>query len=244
MCNPSGMKTEQPKRLALPGPRVLWIGAAVMALAVAGLAIRSPWSPGADRRGSTSPSGRLTAGRAGLVQGQNPEPADAEAQRPEPSGQEDPPAPQAEEKKADQQGQTGLAGRKSILNLSNGRDAKAMLWQMLASVAVLAVLLVIALLLVRRYGGKLKIAQGREMKLIETLHLAPRRSVHMIEVQGRRILVSATRDSIGMLTELPDPGAQTETRPGPQRRFPTRQELEAGLIETPDTRPDAAGVQR
>jgi flagellar biogenesis protein FliO len=255
MCNLSGMKTEQPIRLRWPGPRGLWIGAAVVALAAAGLAIRNAGSPGSGRGPSAPASRRVPAARAGLVQGQTPPPAEAEAfdhpaAAPEPTGKTQTPGkPESSGKQTDpsadkQQGPTRLAGRKSILNLSNGRDAKAMLWQMLASVAVLAVLLVLALLLVRRYGGRLKIAQGREMKLIETLHLAPRRSVHMIEVQGRRILVSSTRDSVGMLTELPDPPAEGENRAAGKRRFPTRQELETGLTETPDQTPEAAGVQR
>jgi flagellar biosynthetic protein FliO len=101
----------------------------------------------------------------------------------------------------------GLAGKKA--------DANAMLWRMLASVAVIAALGAVAYFLLRRFGPRFKMAPTRRIRLLETLALGARKSVHLVEIDGRRLLLGSGRESISVLTQLepdsPAPGAEPES---------------------------------
>ncbi|MCL4559584.1 MAG: flagellar biosynthetic protein FliO [Chloroflexi bacterium] len=70
-------------------------------------------------------------------------------------------------------------------------------------------------LAVRRWkGGPLKSA-SRRLKVIETLHLSPRRALHLVRVGDREFLIGATDQSIGMLSEI-----EGMPMPAPEDRAP------------------------
>ena len=229
VMTPSALKD----RLSLPRGKGLWILAGCVLVSGIGLAVGG-WGK-ADAPRVQFGEGPL---RADLTVGaEAPRPAGAAAAAapvPEESISDDVKSPAEPDAKAAGEGgdaRTGrsIAGRKGGLNLDEPRrDANQMLWEMLAAVLVVAVLAMVAFFLIRRFGSKLKITQGRQMKLVETLHVGPRQAVHMLDVQGRRILISATRERIAMLTELSaEPGP-----PAASRKFPTEGELEQYVAQS------------
>lgn len=73
--------------------------------------------------------------------------------------------------------------------------------------AVLAVLFVLALFIAAIYVSKKllpKIANlpGKEIRIVETIHLGPRKAVHLLEIGNRRFLIGSTNENITKLADL------------------------------------------
>jgi len=73
--------------------------------------------------------------------------------------------------------------------------------------AVLAVLFVLALFITAIYVSKKllpKIANlpGKEIRIVETVHLGPRKAVHLLEVDNRRFLIGSTNENVTKLADL------------------------------------------
>ena len=73
--------------------------------------------------------------------------------------------------------------------------------------AVFAVLLVLVLIVAvvyvsRKLLPKITNLPGKEIRIIETSHLGPRRTIHVIEVGGRRLLIGSTNENITILADL------------------------------------------
>lgn len=66
--------------------------------------------------------------------------------------------------------------------------------------AVLALILVIAVFFRRYQGGKFG-NQNRQMSIVETLTLSPRRSLHLVRVGEQIYFIGATDQSITLLSE-------------------------------------------
>ncbi len=92
--------------------------------------------------------------------------------------------------------------------------------------ALLAVLgLVVGLrLLLPRLGLGLA-APGRRIRLVESLALAPKRRLHLVEVDGQRLLVASSEQGLSLIREVPEPEA---TEPPPvAERAPTAERAPA-----------------
>jgi len=76
------------------------------------------------------------------------------------------------------------------------------MWTMLASVVVILVLGAVALVMTKKYLPRLRAGSGREMAVLETVHLAPRVTVHVVQVGPKRFMLGATRERVSMLAEL------------------------------------------
>lgn len=73
--------------------------------------------------------------------------------------------------------------------------------------AVFAVLLVLVLIVAvvyvsRKLLPKITNLPGKEIRIIETVHIGPRRTIHVIEVGGRRLLIGSTNENITKLADL------------------------------------------
>ena len=73
--------------------------------------------------------------------------------------------------------------------------------------AILAVLFVLVLFVAAIYVSKKllpKIANlpGKEIRIIETVHLGPRKTVHLLEIDNRRFLIGSTNENITKLADL------------------------------------------
>jgi len=99
---------------------------------------------------------------------------------------------------------------------------------------MISVLLVIALgaaaiYVSRKLLPRITNLPGKEIRIIETLHIGPRKTVHLMEIGNQRLLIGSTNENITMLADvtgadkcneghLRSPGALTE--PPSQGRAP------------------------
>jgi len=73
--------------------------------------------------------------------------------------------------------------------------------------AILAVLFVLALFIVAIYVSKKLLPKitnlpGKEIRIVETVHLGPRKAVHLLEIGNRRFLIGSTNENITKLADL------------------------------------------
>ena len=61
-----------------------------------------------------------------------------------------------------------------------------------------------ALYVSRRVLPRVTHAPGKEIHLLETAYLGPRKALHLVEVGGQRLLIASTSDHVTMLAPLND----------------------------------------
>jgi flagellar biosynthetic protein FliO len=98
---------------------------------------------------------------------------------------------------------------KSFLNDPNsssltgsGMDNNALFLRMMLSVGIVMALGVAALYVSKRVLPRAAHAGGREIRVIETTYLGPRKTLHLVEVGSQRLLIASTHESITMLTPV------------------------------------------
>ncbi len=74
---------------------------------------------------------------------------------------------------------------------------------------MVSVLLVITLGAAAVYASKkllpkITSAPGREIHVIETVHLGPRKSLHLLKIGNQRILIGSTNETITKLADMDD----------------------------------------
>jgi flagellar biosynthetic protein FliO len=73
--------------------------------------------------------------------------------------------------------------------------------------AIIAILFVLALFVAAIYISKKLLPKisnlpGKEIRIIETIHLGPRKAVHLLEVDNRRFLIGSTNENITKLADM------------------------------------------
>jgi len=76
--------------------------------------------------------------------------------------------------------------------------------KMMVSVLLVIGLGIAAIYASKRLLPKITNAPGREIHVIETVHLGPRKSLHLLKIGNQRILIGSTSDSITKLAVLND----------------------------------------
>jgi flagellar biosynthetic protein FliO len=73
--------------------------------------------------------------------------------------------------------------------------------------AILAIFFVLALFVVviyvsKKFLPKITNLSGKEIRIVETIHLGPRKAVHLLEIENRRFLIGSTNENITKLADL------------------------------------------
>ena len=84
---------------------------------------------------------------------------------------------------------------------------RELFFKMMFSVLFLVVLGVAAIYVSKRFLPKITKLPGKEIRIAETVHLGPRKAVHLLEVGERRFLIGSTNESITRLADLTSPAA-------------------------------------
>ena len=74
--------------------------------------------------------------------------------------------------------------------------------QMILAVSVVVALGVAAIYTSQKMLPKLSRVQGKKINVVETVHLGSHKTIHLIKVEDRQILIGATRDTITSLIDL------------------------------------------
>jgi flagellar biosynthetic protein FliO len=70
------------------------------------------------------------------------------------------------------------------------------------AILFVAALCIFALFLSKKLLPGIRNLPGKKIRIIETAHLAPRRSVHLIEIGNRQFLIGSTNEHINTLADL------------------------------------------
>ena len=90
---------------------------------------------------------------------------------------------------------------KKLGNIESPTSQELYLRMITASVLV-CVLAVVAVSISRKVLPKLTNLQGKQIKVVETVHLGSRKTLHLIEVENRRLLIGSSSEQITKLAEL------------------------------------------
>jgi flagellar biosynthetic protein FliO len=85
-----------------------------------------------------------------------------------------------------------------------GIGSKELFFKMMLSVLLVVALAAGALYLSKKVLPNITKAGGREIQIIETAYLGPRKALHLVEIGGQRLLIGSTNESIAKLAEVGD----------------------------------------
>ncbi len=81
---------------------------------------------------------------------------------------------------------------------------KELFFKMMLSVLLVGGLAVGALYLSKKLLPNIAKASGKEIRVIETTYLGPRKALHLVEIGNQRLLVGSTNESITTLAHMDD----------------------------------------
>jgi len=87
---------------------------------------------------------------------------------------------------------------------SVGLGSRELFLKMMLSVGLVLGLGAAALYLSKRVLPKVTNAPGKEIRVVETTYLGPRKALHLVEVANQRLLIASTNDRITTLAHLSD----------------------------------------
>ena len=85
---------------------------------------------------------------------------------------------------------------------SDRPSSRELFFKMMVSVLFLIVLGAAAIYVSKRFLPKITNLPGKEIRITETVHLGPRKAVHLLEVGERRFLIGSTNENITRLADL------------------------------------------
>ena len=81
-------------------------------------------------------------------------------------------------------------------------STRELFFKMMVSVLFLVALGAGAIYVSKRFLPKITNLPGKEIRITETVHLGPRKAVHLLEVGQRRFLIGSTNENITRLADL------------------------------------------
>jgi flagellar biogenesis protein FliO len=165
--------------------------------------------------------------------------AGAPAAGPDPAAPAAPPAaaPPATEPTAAPAESPPRLGKAESLRLGrDDGDFGKVLTHSLAAILIILVLGGVAIIVIRRLLPRMGLAQGRRIAVLETVYLGTHKSLHLVEVGDRILLLAGTRERLSMLTDL------TEAL-SPESRSPPSSGRAKATFALPDSDEPSAGEE-
>ena len=81
-------------------------------------------------------------------------------------------------------------------------NSSELFYKMLQAVVIVVVLGVGAIYLSKKFLPKITNPPGKEIRIVETTHLGPRKSLHLIRVGNRDLLIGSTTEKITYLADI------------------------------------------
>ena len=89
-----------------------------------------------------------------------------------------------------------------LKNTKNGPGTRELFFKFMVSVLFLAALGVGGIYISKRFLPKISNLSGKEIQIVETIHLGPRKAVHLLEIGERRLLIGSTNENITKLADF------------------------------------------
>jgi flagellar biosynthetic protein FliO len=87
---------------------------------------------------------------------------------------------------------------------------RELFYKMMFSVLLVVVLGAAAIYISKKYGARITKLPGKKIRIIETVHLGPRRAVHLLEAGNKQLLIGSTTESITRLADVTDALYETD----------------------------------
>jgi flagellar biosynthetic protein FliO len=91
---------------------------------------------------------------------------------------------------------------KFLTNTNNGPGTRELFFKFMVSVLFLIALGAAGIYVSKRFLPKITNLSGKEIRIAETVHLGPRKAVHLLEIGERRFLIGSTNENITRLADL------------------------------------------
>jgi flagellar biosynthetic protein FliO len=85
---------------------------------------------------------------------------------------------------------------------NNGSGTQELFFKFMLSVLFLVALGAAGIYISKRFLPKISNLSGKEIRIAETVHLGPRKAVHLLEIGERRFLIGSTNENITKLADL------------------------------------------
>ena len=89
-----------------------------------------------------------------------------------------------------------------LTNPNNGAGTRELFLKFMVSVLFVAALGAGGVYVSKRFLPKITNLSGKEIRITETVHLGPRKAVHLLEIGERRFLIGSTNENITRLADL------------------------------------------
>ncbi len=89
-----------------------------------------------------------------------------------------------------------------LTNTKNGPGTRELFFKFMVSVLFLAALGAGGIYVSKRFLPKISNLSGKEIRIVETVHLGSRKAVHLLEIGERRFLIGSTNENITKLADL------------------------------------------
>jgi len=96
---------------------------------------------------------------------------------------------------------------------ATGFDNNGLVLRMMLAAGGVIGLGVVALYLSKKVLPRVTNSAGREIRIVETTCLGPRKALHLVEIGAQRLLIASAGDSVTMLAHLDDVPAETLEQP-------------------------------
>jgi flagellar biosynthetic protein FliO len=81
-------------------------------------------------------------------------------------------------------------------------NSSELFYRTMLAVLIVIVLGISAIYVTKKILPKIANTSGKEIHIVETVHLGPRKSVHLIEIGNHRFLIGSTSENISKLADL------------------------------------------
>lgn len=105
---------------------------------------------------------------------------------------------------------TWLSDPNGLLSADHGVTRELIL-RTLVSLGIVVGLGVAAAYAIRRWGPRLSRIQGKQIRVIETTALGPKKALHIVEVGRQRFLIGSTSEQVTLLSPIPWQAAAGKT---------------------------------
>src|SRR4030043_97942 len=92
-------------------------------------------------------------------------------------------------------------------SLGSGSGNQELFFRMMLSVLLVLALGVAAIYISRKVLPRITNLPGKEIRVIETVHLGQRKTIHLLKIGSRLLLVGSTNENITKLADVTDTGA-------------------------------------
>ncbi len=85
-----------------------------------------------------------------------------------------------------------------------GLGTRELFFKMMLSVLLVVVLGAAAIYISKKFLPRISNLPGKKIRVIETVHLGPRKAVHLLKIANQRLLIGSTNESITKLADVTD----------------------------------------